>query len=257
MEQAQLAEKVIGIDEVEKLRQNFTRGLERLNALVDEKQELQEHYLNERYKKREIQLFALQDQVNPHFLYNALENLLYLVEAEETDRALAMVSSLSRFFQFVTNRKELMIPVSKEIAFTKNYLEIMQERFNNFSVSWDIDDTVLDEKVMKLILQPLVENVIHHNVSLTDSLVQITISIKKQDEMICFTVMDDGIGIEESKLQEIKAELLASSYNKSGLYNVHDRINLYYGSQSNFSIDSEVHEGTTVTICIPAKNKQP
>ncbi|MGP6146454.1 sensor histidine kinase [Jeotgalibaca sp. A122] len=256
-EQAQLAEKVIGIDEVEKLRQNFTRGLERLNALVDEKQELQEHYLNERYKKREIQLFALQDQVNPHFLYNALENLLYLVEAEETDRALAMVSSLSRFFQFVTNRKELMIPVSKEIAFTKNYLEIMQERFNNFSVSWDIEDTVVDEKVMKLILQPLVENVIHHNVSLTDSLVQITISIKKQDGMICFTVMDDGIGIEESKLQEIKAELLASSYNKSGLYNVHDRINLYYGSQSNFSIDSKVHEGTTVTICIPAKNKQP
>lgn len=251
-----LSEKIIGIDEVEQLRLNFSEGIERLNDLVNEKQELQEHYLTEQYNKREIQLFALQNQVNPHFLYNALENLLYLVEAEETDRALAMISSLSRFFQYVTNRKDLLIPLSQEIAFTKNYLQIMRERFSNFQVSWEVDEQVLDEQVMKLILQPLVENVFHHGVRLTTAEVLITIKIQKVADKLSFEVRDNGVGIPAAKLQEIRADLEQSSYNKSGLYNVKDRINLYYGDQGHFMIDSVVNQGTTVKISIPI-NKKP
>lgn len=241
------------VDEIEQLKDNFSKGLVKLNELADEKQRIQEEYLLETFKKREIQLFAIQNQVNPHFLYNALENLLYLVEAEETDRALVMISSLSRFFHFVTNRREMMIPLEREMEFTYNYLRIMRERFQNFKVICDVDDSLRHVCMLKLMLQPLVENVIHHGVSHTEDLVHIWISIQQEGEYLTLEVRDDARGITPERLEQIQQDLQASSYNRSGLYNVYDRLELYYREQFTFTITSQLNKGTSVKIRIPMK----
>lgn len=239
------------VDEIERLKRNFEEGLLKLNDLADEKQTIQEQFLLESFKKREIQLFAIQNQVNPHFLYNALENLLYLVESEETERALVMISSLSRFFQFVTNRREMIIPLWKELDFTQNYLQIMRERFQNFTVVTDVDPAVVNYEVLKLMLQPLVENIIHHGVSETEKLVEIRITVSQTDHTIILEVADDAEGMEEEQLRSIQEDLKASTFNRSGLYNVYDRLDLYYHGQFTFSITSKKNRGTRVTIEIP------
>ena len=243
------------VDEIERLKRNFEEGLLKLNDLADEKQAIQEQYLLETFKKREIQLFAIQNQVNPHFLYNALENLLYLVESKETERALTMISSLSKFFQFVTNRRELILPLWKELEFTENYLQIMRERFQNFIVVMNIDPVVLGYDVLKLMLQPLVENVIHHGVSQTERIVEIRITVTQTDKSIILEIADDADGMEEAKLKSIQENLRASTFNRSGLYNVYDRLDLYYQGQFEFLISSTKNLGTHVKIEIPKKVK--
>lgn len=243
-----------GIDEIHELRKNFSESIIALNNIMEEKVEIQNYALREEYEKKEIQLLALQNQVNPHFLYNSLENLLYLVEMGETDRAINMISSLAKFFQFVTNRETIHIPISKEIEFTENYLEIMRERFINFEVEWDIDSEVLDAEVIKLILQPIVENTIHHGVRHTDKLIHLYIKIVKEKNKIRFMIADNALGIDKQRLKEIQSDLNESTFNKSGIFNTNDRLNLYYGENYKFEISSELNEGTKVSIEIPTES---
>ncbi|WP_343755769.1 sensor histidine kinase [Alkalibacterium iburiense] len=240
-----------GVDEIYELRKNFNESIIMLNKIMEEKVEMHNYALREEYEKKEIQLLALQNQVNPHFLYNSLENLLFLVEMEKTDRAVNMISSLTRFFQFVTNRESMHVPIREEIEFTQNYLEIMKERFDNFDVEWDVDDTVLDLEVIKLILQPIVENTIHHGVRHTDKLIHLYIKIKQVNDTIQFMVADNASGIERERLDDIQKQLDESTFSKSGIYNINDRLNLYYGDKYDLTINSILHEGTKVTITIP------
>lgn len=239
------------IDEISELRQNFSESIMRLNQLVEEKVTMQNRVVKEEYEKKEIQLFASQNQVNPHFLYNTLESLLFLVETEETDRAVNMVNSLSRFFQYVTDRQSLLISIEEEIDFTKHYIEIMKVRFDHFEVQWEVDPNVLNHDIIKLILQPIVENSIHHGVRHTNKLVTIQINITMDNHSIYFKIRDNATGIEETKLKDIQKSLDNSKYNQSGIYNINDRLHLYYNQDYSFTIDSEENQGTQVSIKIP------
>lgn len=238
------------IDEIDELHQNFTNSVQRLNQLTDERIENQKHSLQNEYERRELQLLALQNQVNPHFLYNSLDNLLFLVESGDVDRSAMMVSSLSHFFRFITNRAHTIIPIQEEIAFTKRYIEIMKVRFDNFEVEWLVDPDILSGFMMKLTLQPLVENAIQHAAARTDDLVKIEVKINGDGNCINILISDNGRGIAPDKLDYIRNELKHSSYNKSGLFNVRDRLELYYRDFV-LNIQSQVDVGTYVNILIP------
>lgn len=246
-------EELSGIDEIDLLKASFQENIKHLNAVTDERIAVQKQLLEESYSKKQIQLFSLQNQVNPHFLYNSLDNLLFLIEDEKNDSAVEMVNSLSQFFRFVTNQKENLISIEKEIEFTKHYLEIMNVRFENFQTEWEVSPDVRNNQIVKLTLQPLVENIIHHGVRYTDKKITITVKIKKIDDYVQVDLIDDAKGINKEKLEKLKNELTHSTYNESGIPNVRDRLELYYENYFSFDIDSKINEGTHIKIKIPTR----
>lgn len=242
---------LVGVDEIDELSYLFEQNVQQLNELLEEKIKTTNQAIQTRYEKRELQLFALQNQVNPHFLYNALDNLLYLVESGQQEKALHMIDSLSQFFRFVTTSEKLFITVEEELEYTKSYLEIMQIRFDNFEVQWNIQPKTRPIKIVKLLLQPIVENSIQHGVRNTDAGVIISISTRIEEEMLVLEVIDNATGIPAERLKEVQTKLLDPDYSESGLYNINNRIRMYYGVDYEFEIQSAAGFGTKVTIKLP------
>ncbi|MEC1522205.1 histidine kinase [Neobacillus niacini] len=245
-------ERLSGIEEVDALTKNFNHMMERIEGLIHETIVTNQERIQLKYEKRELQLNALQSQINPHFLYNTLDNLIYLVEANETDRATEMIESLSQFFRFVTNREQFMITLRDELKFAKTYIKIMSYRFDNFKCIWDVDENVLNYKTVKLIMQPVIENAIHHGARKTKDMVTIHISCELKGSEIHIVVEDNAVGIGEEELLIIKSHLASSSLDKAGIYNVNGRIRLHFGEKYGLSIESVRGEGTKVTIVLPA-----
>jgi sensor histidine kinase YesM len=242
---------MIGIDELDMLQRNFHHNMEKMNRLINEQLEANQRRVEVEYENREIQMNALQSQVNPHFLYNTLDNLLYIVESEQTDKATDMIIALSRFFRFITNQEKMIVPIKEEMAYTKSYVDIMSHRFDNFYCVWEIDENLGSKQMIKLLLQPLIENAIRHGVKETSDIVQITIKCEAVDGTLQFTVKDNANGIAPKRLNEIQQILASSVLKKSGIYNVNARIKVYYGDEYGLKIASTECVGTTVTITIP------
>jgi sensor histidine kinase YesM len=248
----EVAERLSGIDEVDALTKNFNKMMVRMEELIHETLLTNQERIQLKYEKRELQLNALQSQINPHFLYNTLDNLIYLVEANETDKATEMIASLSRFFRFITNREQFMITLRDEFVYTKTYIKIMSYRFDNFECIWDVDENVLNNKTVKLILQPVIENAIHHGARKTKDMMTIHISSKLKKKEIHLVVEDNAQGIGEEELTIIKSHLASASLEKAGIYNVNGRIRLHFGGNYGLYIESEQGKGTKVTIVLPA-----
>lgn len=246
---------LVGVDEIDELTYLFEQNVQQLNHLLEEKVKSTNQAIQTRYEKRELQLFALQNQVNPHFLYNALDNLLFLVESGQQEPALQMINSLSQFFRFVTASEKLFITVEEELGYTKNYLDIMQIRFDNFEVQWDIDPATKGINIVKLLLQPIVENSIQHGVRNTEDLVILSITSKIKGPWLVLEVIDNATGMPRERLEEVRGKLLDPDYNKSGLYNIDNRIRMYYGVDYEFKIQSTEGFGTKVTIKLPTAIK--
>ena len=250
----EVAERLSGIDEVDSLTKNFNKMIVRMEELIHETLLTNQERIQLKYEKRELQLNALQSQINPHFLYNTLDNLIFLVEANETDKATEMIASLSRFFRFITNREQFMITLRDELVYTKTYIKIMSYRFDNFECIWDVDENVLNYKTVKLIIQPVIENAIHHGARKTKDMVTIHVSCKLKEEKIHIVVEDNAAGIGEEELNIIKSQLASASLGKAGIYNVNGRIRLNFGENYGLDIESERGKGTKVTIVLPAVN---
>ncbi|MEH7011778.1 histidine kinase [Neobacillus niacini] len=247
-----VVERLSGIEEVDSLTKNFNQMMERMEELIHETILTNQERIQLKFEKRELQLNALQSQINPHFLYNTLDNLIFLVEANETDRATEMIASLSRFFRFITNREQLMITLRDELVYTKTYIKIMSYRFDNFECVWDVDENILNYKTVKLILQPVIENAIHHGARKTKNMVTIHVSCELKEDEIHIVVEDNAVGIEEEELTVIKRQLATASLDKAGIYNVNGRIRLHFGEKYGLGIESERGNGTKVTIVLPA-----
>lgn len=247
-----IVERLSGIEEVDSLTKNFNQMMERIEELIHETIITNQERIQLKYEKRELQLNALQSQINPHFLYNTLDNLIFLVEANETDKATEMIASLSRLFRFITNREQFMITLRDELTYTKTYIKIMSYRFDNFECIWDLDENVLNNKTVKLILQPVIENAIHHGARKTKEMVTINISCELKEDEVHIVVEDNAVGIGEENLSIIKSHLASSSLDKAGIYNVNGRIRLHFGENYGLDIDSEQGKGTKVTIVLPA-----
>lgn len=247
-----VVERLSGLDEVDSLTRNFNQMMERMEELIHETLSTNQERIQLKYEKRELQLNALQSQINPHFLYNTLDNLIYLIEANETGKATEMTASLSRLFRYITNREHVMISLHDEIVYTKAYIKIMSHRFDNFECIWDVDDNVLNYKTVKLILQPVIENAIHHGARTTKKMVKINIFCYLEGDKIYIVVKDNAAGIEEDDLAIIKSSLATASLDKAGIYNVNGRLRLHFGDNYGLDIESERGKGTKVTVVLPA-----
>ncbi len=241
-----------------KIRNNSVRELTELNNsfahMSGEIKKLMEKVRNEETELRKTELKALQAQINPHFLYNTLDSVQWMCEQGKNKDAAAMVSALAKLFRISISRGKELIPIRDELNHAKSYLIIQSYRYRDqFTYSFDIDESLTEFLCNKITLQPLIENAIYHGLDRMVDEGEIKITLKKADDGsddILFTVSDNGVGMTEEQCRKIlKKEKSDSS--GIGVKNVNDRLKIYFGEGYGLSIKSELDEGTEVTVRIP------
>lgn len=226
-----------------------------IKSMVNQLHVLMDNIVSEQESKRKSELNALQAQINPHFLYNTLDSIIWMIENENYDGAITMVTALARLFRISLSKGKNIISVKDEFEHARNYLTIQNIRYKNkFTYSIEVEEETLNLSTIKLIIQPLIENAIYHGMEFMGGDGEILIKAYLKDEDLYIDVIDNGLGME----QEVADTLLTREDNgkkKSsgiGLKNVHQRIQIYYGVDYGLKIYSEPDEGTTVRIHIPA-----
>ncbi|WP_404454612.1 LytS/YhcK type 5TM receptor domain-containing protein [Oceanobacillus kapialis] len=207
---------------------------------------------------KEAEIKALQAQISPHFLFNSLNIIVSLIRTDPK-KARKLLMSLSHFFrQNLAGTTAEMVSLRKELEHVKAYLEIESSRFvDKLQVSYDIDEAVLDQNIPPLTLQPLVENAVKHGIKDMEKNAVVRISIKREQSRIVIVVEDNGLGIEETKLQKLGTFQLESETGTGiGLYNVKRRLTMKFGPQAGFHIDSEPGHGTKISIYLPVEIRE-
>ncbi len=243
-----------GNDELAVLNQGFNQMVERIGNLVED---IRVEQLN----LRATELKLLQAQINPHFLYNTLDTIIWLAEAGQKEQVVMMVSTLSDFFRTTLSKGRDYITVKEETAHIRSYLTIQQFRYRDIlEYEIDIPAELEEYQILKLTLQPLVENALYHGIKNKRGLGHILVSGKKQGDHLAFTVRDDGKGMDPERLAyvqrlisgELKDEDAPSGF---GLFNVNQRLQLNYGPEYGLILASEEGEWTEVNVIIPAVKK--
>lgn len=213
--------------------------------------------LMERVKEEQASLYAkelqlLQAQINPHFLYNTLDTIVWLAEAKKTSEVVDMVKSLSTFFRTTLSKGCDIVTVRDVIEHVKSYLEIQQVRYSDvMSYSIDIDESLYGCAVPKLTLQPLVENALYHGIKNKRGGGHIGISGRIDGELLILTVSDTGAGMTPERLDELRASLDDVQSVGFGVKNVSERIKLYFGREYGLEFESVDGGGTTVDVVLP------
>ncbi len=215
----------------------------KFKEMVNNNLELRERLLSAQLHERESELLLLQAQINPHFLYNTLDSLYCMAMIEDNEKIASMVESLSNIFKLSLNKGKTMIKVSEEIRHIQEYMAIQNYRFNGrFDLQIDIDEALLDYEMIKLILQPFVENAILHGLEKKLGPGWVRIEGRLIDaKAMCFKIMDNGVGIADM-------ERIRQGY---GIQNVKERIRLCYGEGYGVEVRSKVGFGTEVSLIIP------
>ncbi len=236
-------------DEVAVLADSVNSMTESLEALVSKIKE------DER-KMRKADLRLLQEQINPHFLYNTLDTIVWLIEGNDSDKAVNMVMSLSEFFRLVLSRGKEYITIQEEELHIKSYLEIQQVRYRDIlEYEIRIDPELYRYQILKLTLQPLVENSLYHGIKYKRAKGNILITGRICGDELYLTVEDNGVGMEEEELHKLQEEIKKPCKDTEkgfGLANVNERIRMYFGAQYGMTIASVRGKGTRVEIVIPA-----
>lgn len=203
--------------------------------------------------KAELEL--LQAQINPHFLYNALDSIIWLAESHQDQEVIQMTSYLSTFFRTSLSKGKDVITLDVEKQQVESYLKIQKIRYSDImSYQIEIPEKLLQYEIPKLTLQPLVENALYHGVKNKRGIGRITVTGEEQGDNIVLKVIDDGAGMTKEQLEELKAGVYEDKHTGLGLVNVHKRLLLYYGPAYGLEFESEEGIGTTVSIKIPKKN---
>ncbi len=223
------------------------------NNMSDKVKELMEKVLNEQNEKRKTHFIALQNQINPHFLYNTLDSIVALSENNRNKDVELAIIALSKFFRMSISSEMNLVELKDEIEHIRNYLVIQQIRYRNaFKFDFDIDEEILHHKVIKLSLQPLVENAILHGIQPDESFTTILIKAYFKDGFTYIEVFNEGYGISADRIQEIHDMMQSDKQSSSlGLKNVYQRLKLYYGDAANLSLESELDEYTKVIMKMP------
>jgi len=229
----------------------------RFNKMMQKINELMHRVMDEQEAQRKSELKALQNQINPHFLYNTLESIIWVIEKEKNLEASQMVASLARLFRFGLSTDDETVPLRNEIEHVRNYLQIQKFRYSDtFDYEIDVDEKALDIKTMKLILQPIVENSLYHGIKNNIDRGYIKISGHIDGDFLVLSVSDNGYGMRQEKI-----DMLYSSFKQNtpdsgvGLKNIYQRVMIYYGGNAEMLIESELDEGTTITIKEPINEK--
>ena len=233
------------ITELRTLDAGFDEMALRVHGLMQRQMEAQQSL-----HRAELEL--LQAQINPHFLYNTLDSIAILAEDERAEDVINMVTSLSTFFRNSLSRGEDVISLGAECAQVRSYLEIQQIRYSDI-LRYDIcmPEELLDCRVPKLILQPLVENALYHGVKNRRGMGRITVTGEAVGNEMLLRVTDNGAGMDENRVRELQSGLYEDKHTGLGLVNVHKRIRLYCGSEYGLSFESAPGKGTTVTVRLP------
>ena len=237
-----------GSYEVEHLGKSIKNMLGRIKVLMSD-------LVAEHNAKRKSEFDTLQSQINPHFLYNTLDIIVWMIENENSDKAVNIVTALAKFFRISLSKGKNIITVKDEVEHVRNYLMIQNMRFKNrFEYSIDVDEKVLSYSSLKLMLQPLVENAIYHGMEFMDGDGEIDVKVFKEDNSLYFTITDNGLGMSEDMVETLLSKDFVPSKKGSGIgvKNVNERIKLYFGSEYGLKVESEPDEGTKITIHLPA-----
>lgn len=236
-------------DEIEELSDSFNYMAANMQDLVDKIKE-------DEGKLHRMDLRILQEQINPHFLYNTLDTIVWLIEGNESEKAEEVVIALSNFFRFSLSKGKESISIREEEQHISNYLQIQQMRYHDI-LEYDIqiDRAVYDYQILKLTLQPLVENALYHGIKYKRSKGYIHINGEKEEDKIYLCVRDDGVGMDEEELKSLQEEIekpCKETAKGFGLANVNERLRMNYGPEYGITIQSQKNKGTIVNIVIPA-----
>ncbi|MBR4707981.1 MAG: sensor histidine kinase, partial [Pseudobutyrivibrio sp.] len=225
-----------------------------IKSLVSQMHTLMDERVLEQKAKRKSELNALQAQINPHFLYNTLDSVIWMIEQEKYPEAISMVKSLASLFRISLSKGNNIITIKDEITHARNYLAIQKVRYKNrFEATINIDPAIENCVTIKLIIQPLIENAIYHAVGEMEDDGLIEINGYEKDGDVFIEVIDNGMGIPEDVLENLLTEKTTSNRKGSGigLWNINQRINLYFKEDYGLKIYSELDEGTKAVIRLP------
>ena len=239
-----------GSSEIRHLGYSVQRSYERIETLMGE-------IIRQQNERRKSELDALQSQINPHFLYNTLESITWMVEAQKNEEAVIMISELAKLLRVSLSRGKTIIPVKDELQHSRSYMNIQLMRYKErFQIEFQTDKEIEDYCIVKLVIQPILENAIYYGVGNMDEDDEgkITVRGEKKEDDIYIIIEDNGMGMRKEVLENILKDNNKVPKHGSGVgvINVHSRIQLMFGEQYGLEIYSEPDEGTRVVIHIPA-----
>lgn len=225
-----------------------------ITSMVRQMRKLMDDMVTEQQEKRKSALDALQSQINPHFLYNTLDSVVWMIESERYYEAISMVTALAKLFRISLSKGKNIISIKDEIAHAKYYLDIQKVRYKNkFDMRIEVDPAIEEYCTIKLIVQPLLENAIYYGVEHMDGEGEILLRGYEKEDNIYIEVTDNGMGIPKENIPYLLKDDTRVRKNGSGigLRNIDQRIKLYFKGDYGLSIESELDEGTTVRIHLP------
>lgn len=225
-----------------------------LRSTVEQIRQLMRDVVVEQEEKRKSELDALQSQINPHFLYNTLDSIVWMITGEKYDEAVFMITELASLFRISLSKGKTIIRVEDEIKHARNYMNIQKVRYKNaFEVEFLIEQDILQCCTVKLILQPILENAIYYGMEYMDGEGQITVRGYRKGQGIFLEIQDNGLGMPEEEAEKLLLENHRERKRGSGvgLINVHSRIALRFGSEYGLMIESHPDEGMLVRIHLP------
>ena len=243
------------VNELDTLAENLNSMTEQIDVLIKKNMEEQKNF-------QKAEMKALQAQITPHFLYNTFDTIVWLAEEEHTEEVVRITKAFSDFLRISLSRGHEWITISQELEHIKNYLTIQKIRYADIlNYSIDADESLMDVKMIKLVLQPLIENAIYHGIKNKRGRGELKVSIHYTDNsrtFVSFTVEDNGAGFTEERLGQVRNELRTGAQDSEklssvyGLYNVNKKLKLYYGEQTKgLIIESEAGKGSKISFTIP------
>ncbi len=234
--------------EIRHLGCSIQRSYEQIDSLMHK-------IVLEQNERRKSELDALQSQINPHFLYNTLDSITWMVEDGRNDEAVFMISELARLFRISLSKGRTVISIKDELQHARSYMNIQKIRYKNrFSITFDAEPSLESCCIVKLVLQPVLENAINYGVRGMDDCGEIKVTGRRADGNIILSVADNGVGMSEEEAAFLLTDSSRVPKRGSGvgLVNVNNRIQILFGREYGLKVESEPDEGTTVSICIPA-----
>ena len=219
--------------------------------------ELMEQNVHEQEEKRKSELKALQSQINPHFLYNTLDSIIWMAEGKKNEEVVLMTASLARLLRQSISNEDEVVPIANEVEYARGYLTIQKMRYKDkLEFQLEVDSSILYIPLIKLVLQPIIENAIYHGLKYKESKGLLIVKGFMKDGNAVLQVIDDGVGMDEETLAHIYDKHKVNYHsNGVGVYNVQKRLKLYYGEDYGITYTSELGKGTTATITIPGRQE--
>ena len=255
----QISQSKIGSDEIGVLAESINMMSQQLQILIDEKYNARINKAHLERENAQAKLLALQSQVNPHFMFNTLECIRLKAIVKGEAETAKIIKYISKMFRHLINWDEEIILLSEDIKFLEEFLYIQKYRFEDeFEYCVMVDEAAKNCLLPKLIIQPVVENACVHGVEAISHNRNVNISIKVIDDQMIISVTDNGIGIDEGRLLKLKSMLKGGEKltHSVGLYNVYQRLCLYYGDNFSMDVQSQVGKGTQIYISIPVRHSE-